>query len=335
MLNLPFNWIGLRPAEAGGAKGEPARQRLLVVDAARGLAVVAMVVYHFSWDLRYFGYIAADVEGALGWRLFARAIAGTFLFIVGVSLVLAERRGFDPKRFLRRLAIVAAGAAAVTVVTWFTFRDTYVFFGILHNIALSSLLGLLFVRAPLPLTLGAAVLAFAAPALLASPAFDRPWLLWIGLSTTTPRSNDFVPVLPWFGVVLLGVSLARVTHEHGLERRFDAGRIPGWLLFVGRHSLIIYLLHQPILFGLVDLAARVYPPDFLGFEPSYVESCMAACAEQDVEAEICNSTCACAAERTQGAGLWAGMMRQSLSIEEEMRYFALVDRCRLDAESGN
>ncbi len=308
--------------------------RLPLVDAARGVAVAAMVVYHFSWDLRYFGFLAADVENDLGWRLFARTIAGTFLFIVGVSLVLAERKGFRPRRFLRRLGVVAASAAAITIVTWFTFRDSFIFFGILHNIAVTSVLGLAFVRAPVVVTIAAAVFAFAAPSFLATPLFDHPALVWIGLSTTLPRSNDFVPVLPWFGVVLAGIATERLWSRFGADRlRLSSRvRVPPALLFVGRHSLIIYLLHQPLLFGIVDLAARLYPPDYLGFEPAYIENCTAFCAESEVDAEICGKTCACVAERAQAEGLWRDLMRQNLSAAEEMRYFSLVDACRAAAE---
>src|SRR6476660_9285806 len=102
---------------AGGAALPHAR--LPVIDAARGLAVLAMVVFHFSWDLRYFGYIAADVEGALPCRMFGHATAGAFLFIVGVGLVLSTSNGLDWKRYLRRLGVIAAAAAAITIITWF------------------------------------------------------------------------------------------------------------------------------------------------------------------------------------------------------------------------
>src|SRR5687767_1474691 len=97
--------------------------RLAWIDAARGIAIVAMAVYHFSWDLRFFGFIAADVAADPGWRAFARLIAGTFLALVGVSLVLSTRHGFDPRRFLRRLGIIAAAAMAITVVTRFVFPE--------------------------------------------------------------------------------------------------------------------------------------------------------------------------------------------------------------------
>ncbi len=314
--------------------GEASRgSRLPLIDAARGIAVIAMAVYHFSWDLRYAGFMAADVESGL-WQLFARSIAGTFLFIVGVSLVLAERNGFKPKRFLRRLGVLAASAAAITVATWFTFRDTFIFFGILHNIAVTSVLGLVFVRAPVAVTIVAAIFAFAAPSFLSAPLFNHPALIWIGFSTVLPRTNDFVPVFPWFGAVLSGVAAARLWPRLGLDRAavWQHVRVPSALLFVGRHSLIIYLLHQPVLFGLVDLAAWLHPPDLLSFEPVYLENCAASCAESEVDADICQKTCSCIAKRAQGEGLWGDLMRQSMSVEQEMRYFTLVDECRAAAE---
>jgi uncharacterized membrane protein len=307
--------------------------RLQLIDMARGLAVLAMVVYHFCWDLRYFGYIASDVEGGLGWRIFSHATAGSFLFIVGVSLVLATRRGFDLRRFLRRLGVIVAAAAAITLVTFFVFPETYIFFGILHNIAVASVLGLPFLRAPILLVVGAAIACFAAPPLLAGPAFDSPALVWLGLASAFPRTNDFVPLFPWFGVVLLGIAATRAWLIRAPEHLpISRARMPWQLLWVGRQSLAIYLLHQPILFGLVYLAAQVYPPDLLGFEDAYVGNCVASCVESEVEAEICRKTCACAAEGSQAAGLWSDLMRQTLSIDQQQRYFDLVDQCRGAAE---
>src|SRR5688572_15752760 len=139
--------------EPAAAASRPAR--LPAIDAARGVAIVAMVVYHFAWDLGFFGFISADVGGDLGWRIFARSIAGSFLALVGVSLVLATRNGLNRGRFLRRLGVIAAAAAAITLVTRIVFPETYIFFGILHAIAVSSVLGLAFVRAPILLVAAA------------------------------------------------------------------------------------------------------------------------------------------------------------------------------------
>lgn len=306
--------------------------RLPVIDAARGVAVLAMVVYHFCWDLRYFGYIASDVEGGLGWRIFAHSTAGAFLFIVGVSLVLSTQRGLDLRRFLRRLGILVAASAAITLVTFFVFPDSYIFFGVLHHIALASVLGLVFLRLPIPIVIGAAIACFFAPPLLAGPAFDAPALRWLGLSSAFPRTNDFVPLFPWFGIVLAGIAAMRFCLIHPPRASSILRvRVPWQLLWAGRQSLLIYLLHQPILWGAVYLAAQVYPPDFLGFETPYLESCMTSCTESEVEAEICQKTCNCLVERSQAAGLWSDMMRQSLSPDQEQRYFDLVDQCRAAA----
>ena len=91
--------------------------RLHVIDGARGAALLGMFVYHFAWDLDFYGLIAIDT-GAGGWAVSARVVAGSFLFLVGVSLVLATRDGFKPKLFLRRLGLVAGAAMLVTLATW-------------------------------------------------------------------------------------------------------------------------------------------------------------------------------------------------------------------------
>jgi uncharacterized membrane protein len=312
------------PAAAGPAA------RVALVDAARGVAIAAMVVYHFSWDLGYFGYITANVTEDLGWRIFARAIAGSFLFIVGVSLVLASRRGFDRKRFLRRLLVIAGSAAGITAVTYVLFPDSYIFFGILHHIAVASVLGLAFVNAPILVVIAAAIGCFLAPHYLSGPLFDSPALIWLGLGTYVPRTNDFVPIFPWFGVVLAGIAVERLAALWSL--RLPDARVPWPVLWAGRHSLGIYLAHQPILFGLVFLVATLAPPNLLSFEPAYLRSCTSACIESEVEADICSRTCECLAKRSQAEGLWEDLMRQSLDADEAERYFALSDQCRAEAE---
>ena len=310
--------------------------RLPLLDAARGAAVLAMIVYHFAWDLGYFGFIEVDVAVDLGWRIFARCIAGSFIFVAGVSLVLAARKGLDRNRFLRRLAIVAGAAVAITIVTWLVFPDTYIFFGILHHIALASVLALPFIQAPLWLVAAAAVASFLAPPLLAGPAFDHPALIWLGLASYFPRSNDFVPLLPWFGVTLAGIFFARVFPL--LARRpipalgAVGAWIPSWLLWAGRHSLAVYLAHQPILFGLTFLAALAIPPDREDFEAAFLDDCRRLCVESEIEAEICRHACACLSGRAKAEDLWEDLARQTLSEDDTQRYFALANECRAEAE---
>jgi uncharacterized membrane protein len=183
--------------------------------------------------------------------VFARVVAGSFLFLVGVSLVLATRDGFKPKPFLRRLAIVAGAAVLVTLATWWLTPDSFIYFGILHCIAVSSVLALPFLRLPVWSVLAAAFVCFVAPFLFAGPSFDAPWLRWLGLMSYFPDSNDYVPLLPWFGAVLLGIAAARLALPSAVAATWAQWKPanPGarLLAWSGRHSLALYLLHQPLL----------------------------------------------------------------------------------------
>ena len=233
--------------------------RIETVDAARGAALLAMAVYHFSWDLSFLQLAAIPVATDPGWRWFARIIAGSFLFLVGVSLVLAHGERVRWRSFLKRLAIVSAAAAGVTVATWFAFPLAYIYFGILHCIALSSVLALPFLRLPWWAALAAAAAVFAIAEIGASELFNRWPLLWTGLSTRVPFSNDYVPIFPWFAMVLAGVAAARLLapwfREGAIARWSPVGPLGRALTFAGRHSLAIYLLHQPLLLAvLVPLA---------------------------------------------------------------------------------
>ena len=133
-----------------------------------------MIVYHFTFDLQMFGLVPAGTAGS-GWLFWlARVVASSFLMFAGISLWLAHGHGFRAAAFLRRWLRVAAAAALVTVVTRLALPDYYIFFGILHSIALCSVVGLAFLRLPVLLTLLAAAAALAAPWALAGPAFDAP-----------------------------------------------------------------------------------------------------------------------------------------------------------------
>ena len=322
--------------DAPAAQG---RGRLPAIDAVRGVAFIAMAVYHFAWDLGYFGFIATDVTVDLGWRIFARSIASTFLVLVGVSLVLAARNGLDRGRFLRRLTILVIAAAGITLVTWLTFPDMFIFFGILHAIAVSSVLGLLFIRAPVAIVIAAAAFSFAAPWIRSAPVFNAPALLWLGLFTEWPRSVDYVPVFPWFGAVLVGIAGARIALRFASGRAASGpGRQWGWrakvirpLAWAGRKSLILYLVHQPILISLVYIASLMMTPSPQIRQDAYLRTCNSVCVQAGTEAAVCERACSCLAERSQAEGLWDQVVTETLSAAERERYFAVADQCRAEA----
>jgi uncharacterized membrane protein len=233
-------------------------QRVYIVDAIRGAALVAMSGYHFVWDLGFYELISIDIGDSPSWAVFARLIAGSFLVIVGVSLVLAHGHRFRLKLFLKRFAIVATAAALVTLVTWWFMPEDFIYFGILHCIALSSVLALPFLRLPLILVLAAVAFCFAAPSLFADPTFDAPSLRWIGLMTYFPETNDYVPLLPWMGAVLGGIAAARTIPFASGHRWTDwKATSPGTRILVwsGQHTLAVYLLHQPVFLGVLYLVA--------------------------------------------------------------------------------
>jgi uncharacterized membrane protein len=267
--------------------------RWRALDLARGLAVVAMIVFHTIWDLGHFGYIAANIPWSPAMRLFGHAIAFAFLFIAGVSLVLANADGLNGPHILRRLARVAAAAALVTLGTWLVFPGAYVYFGILHCIAAASVAGLMFLRAPAPITFIAAAFCFAAPTLLTSATFNAPALFWLGLGPRETLTQDWRPFFPWAGALLLGVAIARAKPLLPAQRA-DSLPMERGLTFLGRHSLSIYLLHQPLLFGLFSALVLVAPPT--ADRVSFIAACEKRCVANGEDKESCHDLCVCTAE---------------------------------------
>ncbi|WP_051402351.1 heparan-alpha-glucosaminide N-acetyltransferase [Lutibaculum baratangense] len=314
----------------------PARgPRFALVDLVRGLAIIGVVIYHFAWDLDYFRYLAVDVASDPLWRGFARLLAGTFLALVGVSLALAHRRGFRKQAFLRRLAILVIAALAVTVATWLAFPENFVFFGILHAIALFSLLAIPFLRAPVWLvaTTGAAILLL--PLWVALPAFDSRWLAWIGMVATVPATNDYVPVFPWFGVTLIGLALARLALDTAVEERAAGWRprlaLSRGLVRTGRWTLVIYLLHQPVLLGILYPVSLVVPPSREAERAPFVGSCARTCVASGGEAAICERACGCSADAFAEQDLWSLLRRSDLTDDEQRRIGEITRGCYAEA----
>lgn len=213
-----------------------------------------MIVYHFAFDLMLFGMVDWPVDRSPEWRAFAASIASSFLFLSGVSIAYAHGRPVGVATggvirwpaFVRRLGILCAAAAAVTAGTMVA-MPAPIFFGILHAIALFSLLALPFRNAPPLLTALVALAIFVLPAVWRSEVFAAPWFYPVGLAPVPPFTMDYEPIFPWLGAFLLGVAAGRILPRGGSA----ASPALGPLARMGRWSLPIYLVHQPVLFALL------------------------------------------------------------------------------------
>ena len=306
--------------------------RIECLDVARACALLAMLVYHFTWDLEFFGYLPPGYAQIGGWKLFARTIASSFLVLVGFSIVLAHSGGIRWPSFRKRLFQIAAGAAAITVATLAFTPQSFVFFGILHLIALGSLIALPFLRLPYWMNAAAAVAVIVVAFEWTTPLTDSRWLTWIGFSEHPPLSNDFVPLFPWFGPILAGLALAQAFTRFGIWQKLERANHlfrPVWpLATLGRHSLLFYLLHQPISFGMVALAAYVSPPDQT---QAFQQSCRQTC-EKDRDASFCASYCSCVQDRLQADQLLDRLLRSQLSDVETAKVSETVNYCSFNAQ---
>lgn len=240
-----------------------AAQRIAAVDGLRGGAVALMVAYHGLWDATYLGLIDLPLLTAWPWLAARATILSLFLGLAGLSLTLGHGAGLRWPAFRRRLAQVGGAAAAITAATMIPFPEAYIFFGVLHHIAVASILALGLLRLPWPVLAVVGTAAAVLPETVAlGGAFERLPLVALGLAANPPLSVDFVPLLPWFAAwpagMLLGRRIARraAAPSAGWSAWQPKGGASRLLVLAGRHSLIVYLVHQLPLMGGLWLVAQ-------------------------------------------------------------------------------
>lgn len=240
------------------ASVQPATRRLWEIDTFRGVAVILMVWYHLMWDLSFFGVFEANM--LVGpWQVTGRSIGSLFIFLLGLSATLqvaradAERASF--RSFLLRGAKVFALGLVITIATYFVMPNSFVIFGILHLLGASLILLYPFLFRSRWIALVAGLVVIGAGVAVKDMLVDSPWLLWLGIVQRGVMMIDYYPLLPWFGIVLLGVFAGQTLYPRGarsfgLPDLHDQAWVRG-LSFLGRNSLVIYLVHQPILFAIL------------------------------------------------------------------------------------
>ncbi len=238
--------------------------RFWEVDAARGVAIIMMIVYHTTYDLDTLG--GYDIQSTAGlWNLFADVTAGLFLFLVGVSLAISRTRAsmtgwrLFGKYLARGLRILAY--AVVLTAVFLVLGMGVVAFGILHLIGVSIILaypflGLRFTN----LVLGTLIFAAGQYIMAQDPYSQSYWLLPFGVVPESVIMPDYRPLLPWFGVVLIGLFFGNVVYSDGRRPPVLKDKAPVLarpLLPLGKNSLFIYLIHQPIIVALLAVSGIV------------------------------------------------------------------------------
>ncbi|MFO7967475.1 MAG: heparan-alpha-glucosaminide N-acetyltransferase [Archaeoglobaceae archaeon] len=218
--------------------------RLELVDFLRGFAVILMLIYHLFFDLEYFGKVSLSSPF---WYFFPRFIGGTFIFVAGISLSLAKRKYGEhlTRKTIRRGAKYLLLGLVITAVTLPT--SCYVRFGILHFFGLAVILGSFFAGYR-KLSVVAGVILFIIGLGLNQVVISGEYLVWLGLLPPSFCSLDYYPLLPWLGVMLIGIS---VGNHFNLNFRLPDFFRPVNIL--GRKSLTIYMIQHPVILLLMQL----------------------------------------------------------------------------------
>ena len=237
-------------------------QRFWEIDLLRGIAIIMMIIFHFLYDLNFFGIYKISLYTGY-WLIYAYIGGVIFFSLVGISLSLSYNRIKNRltkkqviTKYIQRGLKIFGLSMVITLGTWIYLINGFIVFGALHCIAVSILLSYPFLKLRYPnLILG--IILILCGIILKNFSFDFYWLLWLGFSPSTFYTVDYYPILPWFGVVLLGIFVGNVLYPE-YKRKFRLKnlsylRITKILSFLGRHSLVIYLIHQPIMIGIIHL----------------------------------------------------------------------------------
>jgi len=240
-----------------------ANGRLWEIDLLRGIALYIMIIFHFLYDLNHFSVTHYPLYTGY-FSYLAQLTASVFVVLAGISLSISYMKAKQKQisinsirsNFLIRGGKIFGFGMFITLITFIVIPERFVIFGVLHLIGISIILSILFLNYHyLNYLLGFIFIGIGL--YLRTMTFDFQWLLPLGLLPHQFATIDYFPILPWFGVVLFGIALGKTLYPDA-KRRFHlkeeiTGSIPHGICFFGRNSLPVYILHQPILIGLIFL----------------------------------------------------------------------------------
>ena len=220
--------------------------RLTELDSLKALALVMMLVSNFVSDLNFFEIM--DVSKGDPWWYLARTTASLFVCISGVSYYMANRNNTNFMKVFKRTKKLFFWAFTITIITFFFQPDAYIQFGVLHLLALASIVAFPFVKKPiLGFLFGFSIFFF--------PLSSEPFSVWLGLRETGFFAVDYFPLNPWLGLFFISMSAAKFIYPDG--KSLIKNIWPENWLWLGRNTLLIYVFHQPFLIGLMLLTGII------------------------------------------------------------------------------
>ena len=242
--------------------------RSQLIDGLRAIAVLAMIVYHFAWDLGFFNIVDPFIVNSGWWKIFAVSIGSSFLFLSGISFWLSAYGGINFRKFTKRFLILISAALLVSLGTYQADSNTFVFFGILHLLSACTLLGLLIYKMPSALIILIGLSIVILEPYLISDFYEPKYLAWTGLFSGSTGSVDFYGFIPWSSAYIFGIGLSKIIFKidgKGIWTNnflFSNARKNSVLIktffWLGRNSLLIYLIHQPILIGIIYTYMKIF-----------------------------------------------------------------------------
>jgi len=233
-------------------------ERIHWIDSLKGFAILSMILYHFTFNLNLLNIYPIDIYSGL-WVILARFIQFTFLTAVGISIYISYAKYQDYSKFLkrqfRRSAILLGIAMGITLVTFFVYPQGYIKFGVLHLISIASILGALLIRYNF-LMIFLIFISLILGNIFSQITLNTPMLMPLGIMYQNFYSLDYFPIFPWISLIFTGIVLARLMENLKLLKNFNFLPRFKWLEGAGKRSLIIYLVHQPILLGLIWLLSK-------------------------------------------------------------------------------
>jgi uncharacterized membrane protein len=211
------------------------KSRFEFIDHIKAFAVILMVIYHFTYDLYVLKIVAFNMGKSLFWYSWPKIIITIFLISTGINLCLINKNGIKPHKVFKRFFKLSFVALIISIATYYFYPSKWISFGVIHHIAVASLVGLLFLKKPkLSLVLGVSILV---PSIFFG--YDYP------IPRPVQYPLDHVAFLPWFGFVLIGIF---AYHKKLHEIKVPNYKFKSFVNKLGKYSLEIYLIHQLVLY---------------------------------------------------------------------------------------